>query len=159
MNLKKIPYIIDLCRKRAREGHLSVYRQLFEIAALQATRGIGYDMYHYAGMWDKSASWDYKCSFLSYKDYGRKIYQLNARKFHGMSQYKPYEKAFFKQFSIPTAAYIGTLNEQSGCTADGHPLKSCGDMSLCLEKLDGKKNTKKNGISISILISVQSNME
>ena len=139
MNLKKISYIIDLCRKRAREGHLPVYRQLFEIAVLQATRGIGYDMYHYAGMWDKSASWDYKCSFLSYKNYARKVYQLNARKFHGLSQYKPYEKEFFKQFSIPTAAYIGTLDEQAGCTADGHPLKSSGDMSLCLEKLDGKK--------------------
>lgn len=72
-------------RRRAREGHLPVYRQLIEITFLLATRGIGYDMYHYAGMWDKNASWDYKCSFFSYKDYGRKIYQLNARKFHGMS--------------------------------------------------------------------------
>jgi hypothetical protein len=138
MNLKKIPYIINLCRKRAREGHLPVYRQLVEITFLQATRGIGYDMYHYAGMWDKNASWDYKCSFLSYKDYGRKIYQLNARKFHGMSQYKPYEKAFFKQFCIPAAAYIGTLNERSGCTNDGRPLRSPEDLSLCLQRFAGQ---------------------
>lgn len=139
MNLKKIPYIIHLCRKRACEGHLPVYRQLLEIAVLHATRGIGYDMYHYAGMWDKEASWDYKCSFLGYRNYSRKIYQLNARKFHGMSQYKPYEKAFFNHFSIPTAAYIGTLNEQSGFTSDGDPLRSHGDLSSCLEKIDGKK--------------------
>lgn len=138
MNLKKIPYIFDLCRKRAREGHLPVYRQLFEIAVLQITRGIGYDMYHYAGMWEKTASWDYKCSFLSYKAYGRKIYQLNARKFHGMSQYKPYEKAFFNLFCIPAAAYIGTLNEQSGCTNDGLPLRNAEDLSLCLERFEGQ---------------------
>jgi Sugar-transfer associated ATP-grasp len=139
MNLKRIPYIFALCRKRAREGHLPVYRQLLEIAVLQATRGVGYDMYHYAGMWDRGASWDYKCSFLSYKDYGKKIYQLNARKFHGISQYKPYEKAFFRQFSIPTAPYIGTLNEQWGCTFEGHPLRTPGDLSSCLEKFTGKK--------------------
>jgi hypothetical protein len=139
VNLKKIPYIFDLCRKRAHEGHLPVYRQLFEIAILQATRGIGYDMYHYAGMWDKATSWAYKCSFLSYKAYGKKVYQLNARKFHGMSQYKPYEKAFFHQFSIPTATYIGTLNQQSGCTSDGYPLRSARDLSWCLRKFVGKK--------------------
>jgi len=139
MNLKKIPYIVELCNKRARQGHLSVYRQLLEIAILQATRGIGYDVYHYAGMWDKEAKWDYKNSFLSYKDYGKKVYQLNERKFHGMSQYKPYEKAFFNLFSIPTATYIGTLNEQAGCTSNGHPLRSMEDLSSCLEKFGGKK--------------------
>jgi hypothetical protein len=98
MNLKKIPYIISLCRKRASEGHLPAYRQLLEIVFLQSTRGIGYDIYHYAGMWDKGASWDYKCSFLSYKAYGKKIHELNERKFHGMSQYKPYEKVFSDSF-------------------------------------------------------------
>ena len=107
MNLKKIPYIVELCNKRARQGHLSVYRQLLEIAILQATRGIGYDVYHYAGMWDKEAKWDYKNSFLSYKDYGKKVYQLNERKFHGMSQYKPYEKAFFNLFiPLPDDLFI-----------------------------------------------------
>jgi hypothetical protein len=138
VNLKKIPYIIDLCRKRAREGHLTVYRQLFEIAYLQATRGIGYDVYHYAGMWDRAASWDYKCSFLSYRDYSRKIYQLNSRKFHGMSQYKPYEKAFLNQYHIPSATYIGTLDEKSGRTHDGQPLRSHRDLSSLLEKHEGK---------------------
>jgi len=139
MNLQKIPYIIELSRKRAREGHLPVYRQLLEIAFLQATRGIGYDVYHYAGMYEKNAQWDYKCGFLSYKDYGKKIYELNERKYHGISQYKPYEKAFFNQFSIPTAAYLGTLNEQSGCTSDGQPLRNPGELALCLKRFNGKK--------------------
>jgi hypothetical protein len=138
MNLKRLPYILGLCRKRAREGQLPVYRQLLEIAILQVSRGIGYDMYHYAGMWDKNASWGYKCSFLSYRDYGKRVYQLNERKFHGISQYKPYEKAFFQQFSIPTAPYIGTLNEQWGCTIEGHPLKTAADLSACLKNYKGK---------------------
>ena len=139
MSPGKIPYIFDLCRKRAREGHLPVFRQLLEIAFLQVTRGIGYDVYHYAGMWDSSASWDYKCSFLSYRDFGKKIYQLNARKFHGMSQYKPFEKAFFSQYHIPNAYYIGTLDVQSGCTNDGQPLRSHEDLALLLKKYEGKK--------------------
>ncbi|MFT5711267.1 MAG: hypothetical protein ACI8QT_001972 [Halioglobus sp.] len=138
MNLKKLPYILGLCRKRAREGQLPVYRQLLEIAILQVSRGIGYDMYHYAGMWDKNASWDYKCSFLSYRNYGKKIYQLNERKFHGISQYKPYEKAFFQQFCIPTAPYIGTLSKQWGCTSHGDSLNTAADLSTCLKNFEGK---------------------
>lgn len=139
MNLKRLPYILELCRKRALEGHLPVYRQLFEIAMLQVSRGVGYDIYHYAGMWDKNASWGYKCGFLSYRDYSEKIYELNERKFHGMSQYKPYEKAFFQQFSIPTAPYIGTLNEQFGSTSSGCSLRTAEDLSACLRNLEGRK--------------------
>lgn len=139
MNLAKIPYIIDLCRRRAREGHLPVYRQLFEIMVLQITRGIGYDMYHYAGMWERTATWEYKRSFLSYRDFGNKVYQLNSRKFHGMSQYKPFEKAFFNQCHIPNAAYLGTLNEHSGFANDGQPLRSPGDLASLLENHEGKR--------------------
>lgn len=139
MKLEKIPYIIDLCRRRAREGHLPVYRQLFEIMVLQITRGIGYDMYHYAGMWERTATWEYKRSFLSYRDFGRKVYQLNSRKFHGMSQYKPFEKAFFSQYHIPNAAYLGTLDEHSGLANDGQPLRSPGDLASLLENHEGKR--------------------
>ncbi|MFT4825797.1 MAG: hypothetical protein ACJAUG_002264 [Halioglobus sp.] len=138
MNFQRLPYVLGLCRKRASEGQLPVYRQLLEIAILQVSRGIGYDIYHYAGMWDKNVSWDYKCSFLSYRDYGKKIFQLNERKFHGVSQYKPYEKAFFQQFSIPTAPYIGTLNKQWGCTNHGDSLKTAEDLSSCLKNFEGK---------------------
>ena len=139
MKLSRISYIYTLCRRRASEGHLSVFRQLLEIAVLQITKGIGYDIYHYAGMWDKNASWAYKNSFLSYRNYGKKIYELNERKFHGMSQYKPYEKAFFNLWFIPTAAYIGTLDKRSGCTNTGGGLKSGEDLCRCLEAFVGKE--------------------
>lgn len=139
MNLKKIPYIVQLCRRRAQQGHLSVIRQLLEIFVLQLTRGVGYNVYHYGGMWDKNASWDYKCSYLSYRAYGKKVHQINERKYQGMSQYKPYEKAFFRQFAIPSAPYIGTLNRQSGCLADGSPLRDKAQLRDCLSKYISRK--------------------
>ena len=137
--LGRIPYIIGLCRKRALEGELPVYRQLMEIAILRATRGIGYDIYHGAGMWKKSANWDYKNSFLSITDYNRNIYRLNSRKFHGTSQYKPFEKAIFKQFMIPSADFIGIIDECCGTTAAGKPLRNAGELGACLTPYAGKK--------------------
>jgi hypothetical protein len=114
-------------------------RQLLEISYLQLTRGIGYDIYHYAGMWDRSAGWDYKTGFLSYRDFGREVYRLNERKFHGMSQYKPYEKAFFNLFGIPTAPFIGILHPSVGIRADGRPLRTGEQFGECMRDLVGTR--------------------
>ena len=137
--LEKVRYVFRLCKKRQSEGELSAIRQLVEIAVLLATRGIGYNIYHFAGMYERSASWKYKCSYLSNRDYVKKVYQVNERKFQGASQFKPLEKAFFRQFAIPTPTYFGTLHEQWGCTPDGSPLRSPADLQRCLAPLAGKK--------------------
>ena len=139
MILQKVPYVIRLCRERSKQGHLSSVRQLLEILLLMLTRGVGYDIYHYAGMWEKTASWDYKTSFLSYRDFRRAVYRVNQRKFHGVTQYKPYEKAFFNLYHIPTARYIGTLHAVSGQTRAGQPLKSVSDLESCLGEYLGAK--------------------
>jgi len=135
--LQKIKYVYWLCKKREQEGHLPAFRQCVEIAILQLSRGIGYDIYHKAGMWEKSASWKYKCSFLSYKNYSKKVYEINQRKYHGVSQFKPMEKAFFYHFNIPTAKYIGTFQEQWGSTSDGAPLRCDADLERCLSEFIG----------------------
>lgn len=139
MNLRRLPYVIRLCRERAAQGHRSSVRQLFEIALLLLTRGVGYDIYHYAGMWEKSAGWGYKTRFLSYRAYARAVYRVNQRKYHGVSQYKPYEKAFFAHFRIPTARYIGTLHTSWGRTGEGQPLRSATDLDTCLRHWIGAK--------------------
>ncbi|WP_417623447.1 sugar-transfer associated ATP-grasp domain-containing protein [Paremcibacter congregatus] len=132
--IQKIKYVYYICNKRAQQGQLSVLRQLLEITWLQATQGIGYALYHLAGMWDKEASWTYKNSFLSQKEYVKNIRKINLRKYHGLTQYKPIEKAIFKFFGIPTGTYIGTLNNFWGRTAEGDNLRNCGDMRKLFEK-------------------------
>jgi hypothetical protein len=139
IKLARIKYVYTLCKKRENEGHLSALRQLAEIAALWIIRGIGYDIYHYAGMYEKPTSWSYKLGFLSYKNYRKKIFEINARKFHGASQFKPIEKAIFEHFGIPTAKYIGTLNGQWGQTSDGSQLRNTKDFEKCLGEFVGQK--------------------
>lgn len=137
--LGKLRYVYSLCLRRQRQGHLSAPRQLAEIAWLQLTRGVGYAVYHYAGMWDRSATWDYKTSYLSQPDYLRAVYRVNERKYHGISQYKPIEKAYFRQFSIRTVDYLGTLHPQWGCTPDGKPLRDDADLAALLAGSPGRK--------------------
>ncbi|WP_339865209.1 sugar-transfer associated ATP-grasp domain-containing protein [Paremcibacter congregatus] len=130
---KKIQYVYYVCKKRAQQGQLSVARQFLEIAWLQATQGFGYALYHLAGMWDKESSWAYKNSFLSQKKYAKKISEINLRKYHGLTQYKPTEKAIFEFFGIPTGKYIGVLNPIWGKTKEGKTFCSSNDMQELLK--------------------------
>ena len=145
--LQKIRYIYGLCKKRAEEGHLSTFRQIMEIMWLQVTRGIGYSAYHFASMWDKNATWGYKISFLGQRNFVKKIHQINQRKFHGVTQHKPFEKAIFKLFNIPSADYVGVLNGTWGVTEQGHNLRTEDDLydllkshvneKICFKLLEG----------------------
>lgn len=137
--IEKIKYVLYLCRLHHRQGHLSVIRQLMEILWLQTTRGIGYSKYHYAQMWHRDASWDYKTSFLSQRDFVKKIHEINKRKYHGVTQFKPLEKSFFQIFNIPSAEYVGTFNKQWGITSNGKPLQTEANMKDVLRQYIGEK--------------------
>lgn len=137
--IQKIKYVYHLCSERHKQGHLSALRQILEIAWLQATRGIGYAKYHYANMWHKNATWDYKTSFLSQQNFVKKIHKINKRKFHGVTQYKPLEKAFLKLFNIPCADYMGILNKQLGTASKGENLQTKADLeNLLKQNIDEK---------------------
>ncbi|WP_417317707.1 sugar-transfer associated ATP-grasp domain-containing protein [Emcibacter sp.] len=122
--INKIRYVYGLSRDRAAEGHASVPRQIFEMIWLRITTGINYNVYHYARMWRKDLTWHYKTGFTSAAEYRKLVAQLNRGKYHGVSQYKPFEKAYFRQFNLPTPKYLGTFHSKHGQTADGAPLCS-----------------------------------
>ncbi|MCF8475004.1 MAG: hypothetical protein K9G26_09930 [Emcibacter sp.] len=161
--IQKFIKVYKLCQKRAKQDHLSTFRQIAEISWFQLTRGFGYSTYHYAEMWHKSKSWDYKTGFLSRKNYIKRIYALNERKFQGITQYKLYEKAVFNLFKIPSADYVGTLNEAWGINSLGGNLRNPHDLDdllknhlgerLCFKLLEGSGGegfkafdiTKKDG--------------
>lgn len=137
--IKKIKYVFGLCRKRQQEGHLSAVRQIMEIIWLTLTRGLGYSTYHYAKMWHKDARWAYKTAFLSHRDYGKKVFELNERKYHGITQFKPTEKAFFQFFNIPCVPFVGVLNEYWGVTHQGAALQNEEQFRQLLAQNTGKK--------------------
>ena len=137
--LKKIKHAFDLCRDRAREGHISTFRQICEIAYLQVTRGIGYWHYHSARMWDKDKSWKEKRAILGNDQFVKRIFELNQQKYQGVSQYKPFEKAYFKLFNIPSAKYLGILQDEWGIRDNGAPLKTADDLEKIFTEYSGKK--------------------
>ncbi len=137
--IHKTSHAYKLCHSRAKEGHLSTLRQICEITYLQATQGIGYWHYHSARMWHKDSQWRDKLNMLGSRQFVKRIFQLNQWKYHGVSQYKPFEKAYFKLFNIPTARHLGTFNQDWGVTEDGKPLKSMLDLKELLQKHIGQK--------------------
>ena len=139
LKLNKLGYVLSLCKARARQGELSVLQQFLEITWLQLTRGVGYDIYHYAGLWDREASWATKHSYLSYASYKKKILEINDRKFHGISQCKMLEKGFFRHFGFPTPRYIGTYHRDWGTQEDSSPLQTATDLHHCLQPWIGNR--------------------
>lgn len=49
--MNKLLHVLELSRRRARDGHLGVMRQLGEMVVLFALRGVGPGYYHTAGFW------------------------------------------------------------------------------------------------------------
>jgi len=137
--LQKIKYVFHLCQERQRQGHLSAFRQILEIAWLQLTRGVGYSKYHFADMWHRDATWDYKTGFLSHRNFIKKVHEINERKYHGITQYKPFEKAFFQFFNINHAQYVGLLNEDLGVDSNKSPLQTAQDLEKLLALNVGEK--------------------
>ncbi|MFC7050431.1 sugar-transfer associated ATP-grasp domain-containing protein [Emcibacter nanhaiensis] len=137
-NLSKVKYVYDLCKDKADKGHASVLRQIMEMMYLRMTTGISYATYHYARMWRKDVSWEYKTGFMSQDFYKKEILRLNDRKFHGVSQYKPLEKAYFSLFGLQTPDYLGFFHEKNGKTPVGTSLCSQEDLERLFSENPGK---------------------
>ncbi|WP_321391910.1 sugar-transfer associated ATP-grasp domain-containing protein [Emcibacter sp.] len=106
---------------------------------LRITTGINYATYHHARMWRKGISWHYKTGFTSPADYRKLVNRLNRGKYHGVSQYKSLEKAFFNHFNLPTPRYLGTFHEKHGQTAAGADLCTLEEFERFLLPFAGEK--------------------
>lgn len=126
--MNKLSQIIELSRRRAREGHLGVPRQLAEIAALRLLHGVGPRYYHMAGFWRRDLSWRDKTSQLTAHEYSRRVGILNPVNYRKLSQNKIPEKAILSLFGIPTARFLGRLNARVGCDGNGRALRDASDL-------------------------------
>lgn len=132
--MNKLARIIELSQRRAREGHLGVWRQLGEMALLRVLHGVGPGYYHTAGFWRRELGWADKTSQLSDKEYRRRVAVLNPIQYRKLSQNKIPEKAILTLFDIPTARFWGRLNAHTGVDAAGGSFRSAPDLVRLVQK-------------------------
>lgn len=126
--LNKFSKMVELSRRRAREGHLGVLRQFGEMAILFAFRGVGPGYYQTAGWWRRGVDWRDKTLQLSASEYRRTVARLNPLPYRKLSQNKIPEKAILSLFGLPTPRFLGRLHAQTGRDFNGCPLRSGADL-------------------------------
>lgn len=126
--MNKLYRILQASRRRAREGHLGVARQLLEMAALGSLHGVGPRYYHIAGFWRRDLGWRDKTGQLGPRAYQRRLEEINPGAYRKLSQNKVSEKAIFALFGIPTARFFGRLHERVGLDVAGRPLCNAADL-------------------------------
>lgn len=124
--------IVRQTLRRAREGQLSVSRQVLEMVILKLVYGLGPGHYHTARYWRKGLSWEFKTGFWPYRKFRRVVSTLNPPSYQKLSQNKVCEKAVLQQVNIPTALFIGSLHHQRGFSAAGGRLTGADDLLTLL---------------------------
>ncbi|HKY07023.1 MAG TPA: sugar-transfer associated ATP-grasp domain-containing protein [Candidatus Binatia bacterium] len=132
--LGKLGKILALSREREKEGHLSVSRQLSEMAILYLLRDVGPRYYHTAGFWRRSVNWNDKMSHLNAREYRRFIDRVNPVEYRKLSQNKIAEKAIITLFDLPTPRFVGRLAAACGVDAQGRPLRNAGELASLIRK-------------------------
>lgn len=126
--MNKLARIMGLSRRRAREGHLGLWRQLGEMALLRALHGVGPGYYHTAGFWRRELAWSDKTSQVSASEYRRRVALLNPAAYRKLSQNKIPEKAILTLFGLPTPRFLGRFHARAGLDHAGRPLRNAADL-------------------------------
>ncbi len=113
---------------RAREGHLSVFRQVFEMAVLRMFYGLGPGFYHTTRFWRKDLPWRFKTGFWPYRKFRRVVSAINSPFYQKMSQDKVCEKAILHLFGIPSPRFVGSLHHQRGMSPTGSSLTNAEEL-------------------------------
>ncbi len=131
----KLAHFIALSRRRAREGHLPLSRQMLEMTVLALTRRMGPGYYHTAGYWRSGVPWNLKAGQLDAVSYRKLLARLNPMAYRKITQHKIAEKAVLTLFGIPTPGFVGLLCTNGGLDRDGRPLRSYADLEEFLRKM------------------------
>ena len=125
---------IRIAREKANEGHLSVPRQITEMILLYLCRGLGPRYYLFGRFWRREIPLGKKLRHLNEKDYVRQIAKLNSPQYQKCSQHKVAEKAILSLFGIPTPRFFGHIQNLTGRSCHGDPLRTAEDLAALLER-------------------------
>ena len=123
---------LRLAKKRQRDGHLSVLRQLLELSILLPVYGVGPGYYQMAGFWNRAARWTDKTGHVSAAAYRKLVDRLNPPPYQKLSQNKLGEKALLRLFGVPSSDLLGFYHALSGRGVNGAPLRSPAELSAFL---------------------------
>ncbi|WP_429885853.1 sugar-transfer associated ATP-grasp domain-containing protein [Geoalkalibacter halelectricus] len=137
--LSRFAEYFKISQRRSSEGHLPVFTQAIEMAALFALRGIGPGYYHSAKLWRRNMPFKEKLQWVSEKKYQKMIRRYNPAAYHKISQHKLSEKAFLSLLGIPTPEFYGFFHPQNGRDAAGQSLRNAQDIERLLEQKGIKK--------------------
>jgi hypothetical protein len=135
----KTLHMLVAVRQKARDGHLGMIRQLFEMAYLRIVNGVGPGYYQASGLWHKDIPWNFKRKQLSVSEYRRRLKILNPPDYRKLSQNKISEKAIFEFFRFPTPEFLGFFHPANGRTREGNALTSETEMESFLSSYQGAK--------------------
>lgn len=133
--LEKLRVYGQLMRHRARQGHLSTYRQLIEMFVLWIWRGQGPGYYHTAGFWRRGISWKSKILHMNMREYRTEIAHFNKPQYRKLSQNKIPEKGILSLFNIPGTEFLGYLHKFRGMDNQGNPLRTPADLGQLIQTL------------------------
>lgn len=133
--LEKLRVYGQLMQRRARQGHLSVSRQLVEMLVLWIWRGQGPGYYHMAGFWRREISWQVKMSHMNMREYRTIITHFNKPEYRKISQNKIPEKGILALFGLPCTEFLGYLHKFDGMDKKGKPLRTPTDLGCLLQTL------------------------
>lgn len=134
--LNKAMRLYRLSRQRAAEGHLPLPQQLREMLQLRLTRGVGPAYYHTGGFWQRDMPWDDKTEHASAAEHRRLVRALNPPNYQKLSQNKFAEKALLSLYGIPTAPFLGRLQQKDGLDYRGNTLSNAAELDALLAARD-----------------------
>lgn len=121
--LQRIAQYLALMSQRAREGHLSVSKQLAEMTGLALLTGNGPGYYLTAGFYQRNISWRDKTMHLGSGAYRDRLSVLNPVSLRIFTQNKLVEKSLLTTLGFPTPRFVGVLHASLGRTASGRELR------------------------------------
>lgn len=133
--LKRINELLRLARLRSREGHLDFARQLLEMTSLWVTNDYRPTDYLATGLYRRDLSWSQKREFVGNQKYKRMIRRVNDKRHEYVAYNKMLADGLLHIFNIPTPKFHGFVNNSTGLTCDGRPLRSCDDLAALLRRL------------------------
>lgn len=133
-------YVEILRRSAQRSDNKTLFRQILEILSLFLRSRLGPGFYIHGRMFQKDFSTSDILGFLSYREYQRRLRNLNPWQYRRCSQNKAVEKALLTTYGIPTPEFLGCFRRYNGVATDGKSLRSAADiLRLINQQVVGSK--------------------
>jgi len=130
----KLRAVWHLMRRRAKEGHLPLGRQVYEVAYLYVRNGLSPTYYYSGGLYQRDIPWREKREHITTRTYLRLLRHVNEPLVRFLTQNKVVTAGLLQLFDVPAPAFYGYLSASAGQTFDARPLRSCDDLRALLSR-------------------------